>query len=823
MGCPHGAVVRALPSGQRGTGMVTHPLEAHSCFLDLDGAMLRPCGTNPKKNCPFRARLSKSGKGFKATFPLSWAFGELAVSVPFDGQIFVLQYGFSNLQFPSIAEALKSTPAQVEVDYWTCRSLHRLRQDVFAKAPALPQLLQDVVHFLADKIGITEVRHFGGPEGDLIRAVVDPTDLRSIVCRDVSASRPAMPLALCHDLGQVCGAHSEGSTEMKSKGQHPARHCALAEVCAAHLLPLNPTSPPPRCFSQSTRRRPSFVCSADSDLTVEEGAPLWPPLSYLPCGTSDLLRGDSAPQHAHLSQMEQQLGSLPQTHPNTLGTGQTRVTLSPHHVDGSPKPEHMLEEPPMEDTHSGVGMVDADLAKTLVTQVAKPGQDELMTCVTVSEDRIVVPLLSQSPCAVREGACPRDVPLVDSHTVQSDTHQRSLSREEYRLPPEGTQESRAPAPEVLDTRETEMERPSHEKRSLMQIDPVEELPRGQESTLQSTQNPQVAMLSCVGCLPGIPTGPQAPVQFLRTELNPNTFSLLWERPTWQFANMQMANLDNSSGPECMVSDTLEDEDVTLLQVTPGKDPMGEASEVLMGDCLLQPEGEGADALPSASNPTSAPLSSVPSTWWAQLTQQPRPFSSDLLPSQVPAFSGAACTAVAVGFFSRDTQLWSFDDRIRQNGFHAAFYRRMAPHRWGNPMEIQDASVSDEMAAALRTLNRSTPSFSGKRQTLPSTRIPVTQTCQSQAQDRPGTCDAPDELKLGCGVSWEWISAAPMRTIRHIPKTLRLQWADLLSRHLSAVADEPQNPLRWRALMALPKLCLCSPPRRTPSCGSACDI
>ena len=61
------------------------------------------------------------------------------------------------------------------------------------------------------------------------------------------------------------------------------------------------------------------------------------------------------------------------------------------------------------------------------------------------------------------------------------------------------------------------------------------------------------------------------------------------------------------------------------------------------------------------------------------------------------------------------------------------------------------------------------------------------------------------------LTWEWVCTASVPTIRHIPKGARQTWSEVLEARVKK-AVENGSTYDWKLLLALPKLCLRSPPR-----------
>ena len=62
------------------------------------------------------------------------------------------------------------------------------------------------------------------------------------------------------------------------------------------------------------------------------------------------------------------------------------------------------------------------------------------------------------------------------------------------------------------------------------------------------------------------------------------------------------------------------------------------------------------------------------------------------------------------------------------------------------------------------------------------------------------------------ITWEWICTTGIPTMKHVPKGIRREWGEIFDFALKKVDDEPNMEINWRMLMALPKLCLRTPPR-----------
>ena len=66
--------------------------------------------------------------------------------------------------------------------------------------------------------------------------------------------------------------------------------------------------------------------------------------------------------------------------------------------------------------------------------------------------------------------------------------------------------------------------------------------------------------------------------------------------------------------------------------------------------------------------------------------------------------------------------------------------------------------------------------------------------------------------LPTALTLQWIACARLYPVKRIPKACRLLWADVLSDSLARVCAHTDSPEAWTLLLALPKLCLRTPPR-----------
>jgi len=69
-----------------------------------------------------------------------------------------------------------------------------------------------------------------------------------------------------------------------------------------------------------------------------------------------------------------------------------------------------------------------------------------------------------------------------------------------------------------------------------------------------------------------------------------------------------------------------------------------------------------------------------------------------------------------------------------------------------------------------------------------------------------------EADANTRITWEWICTAPIPTMKHVPKGIRREWGEILEFGMKRVIEGPRVEANWRLLMALPKLCLRTPPR-----------
>lgn len=64
-----------------------------------------------------------------------------------------------------------------------------------------------------------------------------------------------------------------------------------------------------------------------------------------------------------------------------------------------------------------------------------------------------------------------------------------------------------------------------------------------------------------------------------------------------------------------------------------------------------------------------------------------------------------------------------------------------------------------------------------------------------------------------GMTWEWVCLAAIPTMKHVPKGIRREWGEIQDFLAKKANDDPNNvEANWRLYMALPKLCLRTPPR-----------
>ena len=78
--------------------------------------------------------------------------------------------------------------------------------------------------------------------------------------------------------------------------------------------------------------------------------------------------------------------------------------------------------------------------------------------------------------------------------------------------------------------------------------------------------------------------------------------------------------------------------------------------------------------------------------------------------------------------------------------------------------------------------------------------------------KPGVRTAAAQPESLYGLDWEWVTTAPVPTVRHIPKQCRLAWDEAMRRTCESIAEDPQNETRVTMLFALPKLLLRLPNR-----------
>ena len=103
---------------------------------------------------------------------------------------------------------------------------------------------------------------------------------------------------------------------------------------------------------------------------------------------------------------------------------------------------------------------------------------------------------------------------------------------------------------------------------------------------------------------------------------------------------------------------------------------------------------------------------------------------------------------------------------------------------------------------------------GKRSTKQpksSSRAKGPQSKSGKKENKRESQDAPEAAE-GSRVTWEWICTSQIPTMKHVPKGIRREWGEILDFGMKRVIDEPMMEANWRLLMALPKLCLRTPPR-----------
>ena len=209
---------------------ISTPRWKGKCFVSVEGTTFRVKG-GCAQNIPFESLLSAKRKGYSQKTHAAWAYGEVALSIPWKEEVFAIRFPFSNLGLEAFRNAFGGS---LGINWWGCEFQHALLRERCDPGKPLKDVLKEILNFLVKELGIDLIFHAKWQEGSLLRETANETGFRvkTVVWPSLRTSRPSWQL--CESLHRFCGLHGPPTNFMKRKRLCPTLFCPLAQIVTFH-------------------------------------------------------------------------------------------------------------------------------------------------------------------------------------------------------------------------------------------------------------------------------------------------------------------------------------------------------------------------------------------------------------------------------------------------------------------------------------------------------------------------------------------------------------------------------------------------------------
>ena len=216
-GCP--AFTEAVVIKDPGWGDTT--------FADIDGLTFKIKNGTPRNKIPFQYAISKTGVAYKMDFPCAWGYGELALGIPWRGEIFIVSVPFSNMGLHEVRNEMNKS---IFLNDWAFQCKHALILNECGKGRPLRDTILEWTRFLRNQLGIHTICHVGGHEGGLFGRIAaqNGIDIRTKAIKSFEGMKPDWEF--CEAVNGQCQLHGQRTRFMIEKDLSPFMHCPKVEL-----------------------------------------------------------------------------------------------------------------------------------------------------------------------------------------------------------------------------------------------------------------------------------------------------------------------------------------------------------------------------------------------------------------------------------------------------------------------------------------------------------------------------------------------------------------------------------------------------------------